>query len=226
MDLTTRALLDLLKAGVRGIPPDESLFASGVDWGALYNLATEQAVVPWIVDGVEMLPEALKPGIDDIEPFLADTMSTEINNSRMDKFVAGAFSRLAKEGIQAVLVKGQGLARVYPDPSHRSSGDVDILLLPEEYDKARELLLPLCTSSEPEMREIYHQGMSFGPMELELHGSVSTLMSPALDKALNAMLEEISPSSPLQARRFPFPPSVSTSSTSSPISCTTTGAAG
>ena len=191
MDITVRAFLDLLKAGIRRIPPEESLFDSGVDWDGIYRMASSQAVVPWIVDGVEMLPERLKPGIEIIEPFLADTMTAELNNARMDRFAAGAFSRLEKSGIKAVMVKGQGLASLYPDPSHRQSGDLDILLLPEDYEKARELFLPLCTGSEPENREIFHLGMHFGAMEMELHGTVSTLMSPSLDKSLNRMLREM-----------------------------------
>ena len=87
------ALFALLRAGLKGAAPDADLFSGEVPWERLYTLSDEQAVSPLVTDGIEMLPDARKPGIELLEPFLADTMATEIRNDTMDRFAGGLFGR-------------------------------------------------------------------------------------------------------------------------------------
>ena len=47
---------------------------------------------------------------------------------------------LKKEGIDSVLLKGQGLARVYSNPKLRQCGDIDIYVGEENYGRACEVL--------------------------------------------------------------------------------------
>ena len=44
------------------------------------------------------------------------------------------------EGINAILLKGQGMARYYPNPLRRQCGDIDLYIGMEDYDKACELV--------------------------------------------------------------------------------------
>lgn len=185
------ALFALLRAGLKGAAPDADLFSGEVPWERLYTLSDEQAVSPLVTDGIEMLPDARKPGIELLEPFLADTMATEIRNDTMDRFAGGLFKALYKAGIPALMVKGQGLAPLYPDPHHRQPGDIDILVRPADYERTKALLLPKATQVDAEHPEILHQGMMFGSVEVEIHGSISTLMSVALDRKLSALLDDL-----------------------------------
>ena len=185
------ALFALLRACLKGTAPDADLFSGEVPWERLYTLSDEQAVSPLVTDGIEMLPDARKPGIELLEPFLADTMATEIRNDTMDRFAGGLFKALYKAGIPALMVKGQGLAPLYPDPRHRQPGDIDILVRPADYERTKALLLPKATQVDAEHPEILHQGMMFGSVEVEIHGSISTLMSVALDRKLSALLDDL-----------------------------------
>ncbi len=179
----------LLRSGLWNEVPDRAPFASGTDWEALYRLAYAQTVVPLVTDGVNRLPGELLPAEPErLDPFLGDLMATAKRNRVLDAFIPKLFRALA--GIPVVLVKGQALAVDYPDPERRQPGDIDLLLLPSSYEAAKAVLLPKATRIEEEAAGIWHQGMHFRSIEVEIHGSISTLMSRQLDGKLAALLEE------------------------------------
>lgn len=160
-----------------------------MDWEALYRLAFEQTSVPLVTDGVNRLPRELLPAEPErLDPFLGDLMATARRNRMLDGFIPKLFNAL--KGIPVVLVKGQSLAQDYPDPERRQPGDVDLLLLPSSYEAAKAVLLPKATKVEDEEKEIWHQGMHFKSVEVEIHGCISTLMSRKLDRKLAALLED------------------------------------
>ena len=179
----------LLRSGLWNEVPERDPFAVGTDWEALHHLASRQTVVPLVTDGINRLPQELLPAKPErLDPFLGDMMATDNRNRVLDAFIPKLFNAL--QGIPVVLVKGQSLAVDYPDPERRQPGDIDLLLLPSSYEAAKEILLPKATTVLDEKREIWHQGMRFKSVEVEVHGSISTLMSRKLDGKLAALLEE------------------------------------
>ena len=188
----------LLRSGLWNEVPDRSCFAGGTDWESLYRLAFEQTVAPLVTGGIHRLPRELLPAEPErLDPFLADLMATAQRNRQLDAFIPRLFKAL--EGIPVVLVKGQSLAVDYPDPERRAPGDIDLLLLPSSYEAAKDILLPKATKVLEEARGIWHQGMRFRSIEVEIHGSISTLMSRKLDRKLAALLEEQFDGRPLPA---------------------------
>ena len=179
----------LLRSGLWNEVPARGPFADGVDWEALYKCASAQTVAPLVTDGINRLPrEVLPKEPERLDPFLGDMMATAKRNRALDGFIPKLFGALA--GIPVVLVKGQSLAQDYPEPERRQPGDIDLLLLPESYEAAKAVLLPKATDVLEEEKAILHQGMHIGSVEVEIHGSISTLMSRKLDRKLAALLEE------------------------------------
>ena len=199
----------LLRSGLWNEFPDRACFAEGTDWDSLYRLASEQAVVALVTGGIHRLPRELLPAEPErLDPFLGDLMATAQRNRQMDAFIPKLFKAL--EGIPVVLVKGQSLAVDYPDPERRAPGDIDLLLLPSNYEAAKDILLPKATKVLEEARSIWHQGMRFRSIEVEIHGSISTLMSKKLDRKLAALLQEqfdgrAFPAVPLGGAAIPVP---------------------
>ena len=189
-EATQRQFFTLLRSGLWNEVPDAGAFAVPVDWESLYRLSFEQTVVPLVTDGINRLPAECLPGADPerLDPFLGDMMATARRNAQLDSFIPKMFNAL--RDIPVVLVKGQSLAQDYPDPARRQPGDIDLLLLPAHYQSAKDILLPKATKVLEEDQEIYHQGMHFRGIEVELHGSISTLMSRKLDRKLAALLEQ------------------------------------
>ena len=179
----------LLRAGLWNEVPERSPFTSQPDWEALYRLAAAQTVVPLVTDGINRLPRELLPEEPErLDPFIGSLMSTAKRNHQLDAFIPKLFAALGD--IPAVLVKGQSLAVDYPDPERRQPGDIDLLLPPSSYEAAKAILLPKATKVEEETAAILHQPLFFHSIEVEIHGSVSTLLSRELDRKLAALLEE------------------------------------
>ena len=189
MTLTEKQFLSLLRAGLTGTEPEVALFERPADWDGIYKLADEQTVVSVITDGIDHMPSDKKPGIEVLEPFLADTLATEMRNDAINRFSHSLFHKVNTLGIPALMVKGQVLSRLYPQPGHRQPGDIDLLVHPDNYAALRDLLVSKATSADAEQSEILHQGMSFGSIEVEVHGSISTLMSVALDRKLEFLTD-------------------------------------
>lgn len=180
-----------MKAGLTGEAPPLSLFKAPVDWDAIYKISFDQTIVCIVTDGISLLPDELKPEIDALEPFLADTLATEIRNDQMDRFLGGMMAVLDKEGFNPVVIKGQGLALNYPHPSHRQSGDIDLLVPPSRYKPLRDYLVAKASYVDGEYDQILHQGMLFGSVEVEVHGSIATQMSFQLDRKLSEEIERV-----------------------------------
>lgn len=179
----------LLRAGLWNEVPARDCFTSGTDWEALYRLAAAQTVVPLVTDGINRLPRELLPAEPErLDPFIGCLMSTAKRNRRLDAFIPKLFTEIGD--IPAVLVKGQSLAVDYPDPERRQPGDIDLLVPPSSYEAAKAALLPKATGVEEEAAGILHQPLLFHSIEVEIHGSISTLLSRKLDRKLAALLEE------------------------------------
>ena len=188
-ETTDRQFFALLRSGLWNEVPERAPFDGGVDWEALYRLAFEQTVGPLVTDGVNRLPKEYLPAEPErLDPFLGDMMATAQRNRVLDSFIPKVFHAL--RGIPVVLVKGQSLAQDYPDPERRQPGDIDLLLPPSSYAAAKEILLPKATHVSKEDLQTLHQGMHFYSVEVELHGSISTLMSRKLDRQLAGLLKE------------------------------------
>ena len=179
----------LLRSGLWNEVPERVPFAGGTDWEALYRLSFEQTVVPLVTDGINRLPKEFLPADSErLDPFLGDMMATAKRNRAMDAFIPKLFHAL--KDIPVVLVKGQSLAQDYLEPERRQPGDIDLLLTPASYEAAKAVLLPKATKVLEEQTETWHQGMRFKSIEVEVHGSISTLMSRKLDRQLAALLRQ------------------------------------
>ena len=188
----------LLRSGLWNEVPERACFAGGTDWETLYRLSFEQTVVPLVTDGINRLPKEFLPAEPErMDPFLGDMMATVKRNRSLDAFIPKLFQAL--KDIPVVLVKGQSLAQDYLEPERRQPGDIDLLLTPASYEAAKAVLLPKATTVLEEQAETWHQGMRFKSVEVEVHGSISTLMSRKLDRQLAALLQQ-----QFDGRPFPF----------------------
>ena len=86
----------------------------------------------------------------------------------LDTAVAKVMGSLRQAGIPAVLLKGQGVARYYPDPQLRECGDIDIYIGPERLEEAVRVLTPLADKVDDKLLGKHWQ-LWIGQAEIELH---------------------------------------------------------
>ena len=96
------------------------------DWARLYTMAKHQALLGVLNAGVHRLPPAQQPP----EHILAewDRLAGKIKDihARHEKQVAELAGILERMGLKGCVLKGTGLARLYPDPGRRQCGDIDV----------------------------------------------------------------------------------------------------
>ena len=156
-----------------------------IDFDALHSIAEGQSVVGLIAAGLEQVSDT-SIGRMQARPFLVDSLIAEKGNKEMNKFINELFGLLADGGVSAVLIKGQGVAQCYQRPLWRSAGDVDLLLDADNYEKAKDLLLPRATKVDKEGVVSKHQGMMLDGFEVELHGTFRSVT-----KRMNTVLDDI-----------------------------------
>lgn len=141
-DISIRQFLELLRSGLWGTQPDESLFSSTpADWKAIYRLASEQAVMGVVFDGILMLPSALRPEKPVFTRWMSVMLRVEESNERFETALAALADLYASASVPFVLLKGQGVAREYANPFHRQCGDIDAFVGQEYMDRADAALL-------------------------------------------------------------------------------------
>ena len=191
MDNNQEAFVALLRGGLWG---KEVQFApyTDLDFKEIYRLAQEQSVVGLVAVGIETLqsPRFKIQGIPPIHQMIALTIAGEVfqleqRNRAMNKFVARLVADMRTEGIDALLVKGQGIAQCYEKPEWRTCGDVDLFLSENNYAKAKELLVPLATSVEEEYVREKHLGMTIDGWVVELHGRLYCGLSSRIERELD-----------------------------------------
>lgn len=159
------------------------------DFDEIMRLAEEQSVVGLVTAGLEHVLDVKVPQADLLQ-FIGQSLQIEQQNKDMNLFVARLIEKLRKEGIYAILVKGQGVAQCHEKPLWRCSGDVDLFLSDDNYEKAKVFLKPLASSVEEEYIREKHMGMTIDGWVVELHGRLYSGLSSKVERELDKVYED------------------------------------
>lgn len=172
-----------------GIPVPESELPESIDWKAVLALAQQHAVVGTIINSVQFLPERLRP---------SDSTSAKMNkfalgliqaNMVLDRTAARLVEFLERQGISGVLLKGQGVARYYPMPQIRQTGDIDFYVGRAQYRKAVEVCRRQLAADQSECEEM-HFSFDIDGVEIELHRLASKVYSPIRNRCFQRWVVE------------------------------------
>lgn len=128
-------LLKLLRIAI-GNESDYSL-PSFVDWKEVIDLSVEQGVAAIAVDGLQKIYDSDpdiqldldKPELEDMKyEWFGYTFSTEYDYEKHLKAIGKLAGLYGREGIKMMVLKGYASSLMYPMPSHRSAGDIDLYL--------------------------------------------------------------------------------------------------
>lgn len=160
-----------------------------VDYQEVMRLAEEQSVIGLVTAGLDRVSDVKVPKLEMLQ-FIGHSLQIEEQNKRMNSFVGKLMELLRKEGICAVLVKGQGIAQCYERPMWRTSGDVDLLLDEENYHWAKALLNGMASEVNHEGEYNLHQALTIDQWEVELHGTMRTNLGKRIDRGLDCVQEQ------------------------------------
>lgn len=171
MELTkpiTNAFWELLQCGIRNSTPDITLFGSltAGEWEDIYGLVRKHAVIGVTFPVLEKLPVELKPGRKLYLKWCGMALQIRNSNQRMNKAFNDLNRWFGQVGIYPILMKGLGVAALYPQPLLRMAGDIDIYILKQDYivvvDMIRKAGFRLKQTAE-------HDEFVFQGVQVELH---------------------------------------------------------
>ena len=191
------AFFELLKTGLWGSVYTDIRIDGTTDWKYIYQLAQEQSVQGLVLHGIEELRAKNKelnvPKVLLLQ-WIGEVQVIEQRNRAMNAFVADLIEKLQKGDVYAILVKGQGVAQCYERPLWRCSGDIDLLLSSDNYEKASYSLdnltgnMALQTAKDAERK---HREYQIEDWSVELHGTMHTNLSKEIDKESDRVQQDV-----------------------------------
>ena len=184
-----QAFFELVRAGLWEKEARLSQYKD-IDYSQVLHLAETQAVVGLVAAGIEHVVDTKVPQADVLQ-FVGQTLQLEQRNVALNSFIANLVERMRSADIDTVLIKGQGIAQCYEKPLWRASGDVDLMLSPDNFEKAKGLLLPLSSGNKPECNYSKELGYYIDSWSVELHGTQRTGLSSRIDKEIDVVQDDV-----------------------------------
>ena len=159
------------------------------DWDACYQFAKRQTLVGVLFDGIQRLPKELAPARPLLLRWLSDSESICRRNMRMDRASAYIYNKVSAAGFRCCILKGQGNALLYPHPSSRTPGDVDVWVVANR-EELRHVALSLTEGDGSSLQEsLNHIGLTVHGVSVELHSTPALLNSPLHNSRLQKWLK-------------------------------------
>ena len=159
------------------------------DWDACYQFAKRQTLVGVLFDGIQRLPKELAPARPLLLRWLSDSESIRRRNMRMDRASAYIYNKVCAAGFRCCILKGQGNALLYPHPSSRIPGDVDVWVMTNR-EELRHIALSLTEGDGSSLQEsLNHIGLTVHGVSVELHSTPALLNSPLHNSRLQKWLK-------------------------------------
>lgn len=159
------------------------------DWDACYQFAKRQTLVGVLFDGIQRLPKEMAPARPLLLRWLSDSESIRRRNMRMDRASAYIYNKVCAAGFRCCILKGQGNALLYPHPSSRIPGDVDVWVMVNR-EELRRIALSLTEGDGSSLQEsLNHIGLTVHGVSVELHSTPALLNSPLYNSRLQKWLK-------------------------------------
>ena len=150
-------------------------------WDALQADAVKQSVSGVLFHALDVLPEDQMPSRDQCRRWMMDRTKAVRRNALADQRTRELTAIFAEAGYKSAVLKGQGVARMYPDPTLRQSGDIDLWV-----PGGRERILSFLKGRWPLRRPVYHhvEARFFEDIEVEVHFLPAFMYNPFRNRKL------------------------------------------
>ena len=188
---------DLLLKSLRAVLFGEKLYVSDfaeADWKSIFQLADEQTISALLLDGMSLLPsECIAIPLGDKLKRIAAMQRIEQTNRLHRKVIVKIDQVLKSEGIPVLFMKGQTTALRYPNPLHRTPGDIDFVVAPEDFERTMAVMEKIGKVDHGLVHE--HHGMAWvDGVTVEPHYKVHNYQRPSTDQAMQEMFSSVFPS--------------------------------
>ena len=184
------AFFELLRIAL-GTQEKMTVALNDAEWKDVAQMAVKQSVLGILFTAVETLPEEQRPYNDLYIDMYKWVDTIEQRNEHMNKLTASVSNRFRKDGFPNCILKGQGVALLYPKPLRRHSGDVDVWLK----GKRKDIIKYVKKIPSAEKAEYLHIGFKLNKKDIiEVHFrpsySFNFVVNHRLQKWFDEQLDE------------------------------------
>lgn len=161
-----------------------------IDWKVVMGLAKYHANDILLCDVASKMTGSNKPSDEQLAKMKVAMRSNLFNHLQLKQILVSAVQQLRQHGIEPVLLKGFGLALLYPNPNLRQFGDIDLFVGLDNFHQACALLrmLPGGYNWGEEVDSGHHYNIEFGHYPMEIH-RVSADVTDSKEAAVYACIE-------------------------------------
>ena len=182
MTTEQKAFFELVRAGLWGTAADPAVFSAETNWTNLYGHGRRQAMLGILLDGIRSLPEALRPGRALYLQWCASVLQIEEQNKKINHEIGKLYTLLRSQGVNPILLKGQGAARNYPAPLHRQCGDIDLYIGKARFEQVNRLLRQ--DGVETHEASVKHSHFEWNGVIVENHRILAKMRAPGANRIL------------------------------------------
>lgn len=162
-----------------------------IDWKTVMQMAEFHGNNVLVADLASRMEDDNKPSPAMLAKMQTVMRDNLIHQMHLRQILVSAVKLLGKNNIEPVLLKGFGLASLYPNPALRQFGDIDLFVGLDDFHQACTLLrtLPGGYNWGSEVDLGKHYNIEFGQYPMEVH-RVSVDVENAKEAALYADMEK------------------------------------
>ena len=178
IDINIQRLFTLLRLALCDNSCKQDIFKNitAQDWLHIYDIALEQGVLAVVYDGIQKLDDSFTPEIETKIQWAYNVNHIEKIYSKQVAVATKLTKLFAEHDITTLILKGLSTASLYPIPSHRSSGDIDVYLM-GKYDDANALATTMGKSVQCDY--FVHSEFMFEGINIENHRYI---VNPAVNR--------------------------------------------
>ena len=176
--------------------------AARISWADLLQFAKKQSVVGVYWQGVKRMSglETNRPSEDDVMDWMVEVSKIAKRNRKVNAVAVKVIKGFRQKGFEACVLKGQGNALLYPDPSSRTPGDIDVYVHPQQQggrwrndEAAIRKIITFCKGLDKLARAVYHHIdiPAVDKVPVEVHYRATWLNAPVNNRRLQNLLSTL-----------------------------------
>lgn len=160
-----------------------------IEWDAVMRLAKHHANTALLCGVASQMTGDNRPSEAMLGKMQAAMRNNLLSLMRLKQILASAVKLLREHEIEPVLLKGFGLAMLYPNPNLRQFGDIDLYVGLDDFHEACRLLrtLPGGYNWGEEVDKGHHYNIEFGNCPMEIHRVSADVNDPKEAEAYAAI---------------------------------------
>lgn len=173
-----------------GIGHTSDLINKKIKWNEIDALAAEQGLTAIVLDGIEKIPETLRPPQDVMLQWIGEVFQSYEYQYKAYQHAHAELAAFHREHhLKMMVLKGYGCSLNWPRPEHRPCGDIDIWQFGQQ--KKADGILEKEKGIKVDNGEHHHTVFYWGDFMVENHYDIIMPTAVKSNKAIEPVLKEL-----------------------------------